>query len=74
MTLTSAFVERVVLSYTSICSLPSRKFKVFLLQVSVVLCFVKCEDLDLLYVLVVNLAVRRGCSGTSDGATSFYPQ
>lgn len=39
-------------------------------------CFLKCEDIDLLYVLVVNLAVRQGCSGdtsqqTSDVAIAF---
>lgn len=75
LTLTSAFVEGAVLSYTSICSHPSRNFKVFLLQVSVVFCFLKCEALDLLYIL----AVRQGCLGDasqlmSDVATSFYPQ
>lgn len=52
--------------------------KVFLLQVSVVFCFLKYEDLGVLYILVVNLAVRQGCSGdtsqlTSDVTTSFYP-
>lgn len=79
LTLTSAFVEGTVLLYTSICSLPSRNFRVFLLQVSVMFCFLKREDPGLLYVLVVNFAVRQGCSGgtsqlTSDVATSFYPQ
>lgn len=76
LTLTSAFVGGAVLSCTYICSLPSRNFKVFLLQVSVVFCFLKCEDLDLLSILVVNLALSQGCSGvtsqlTSNLATSF---
>ena len=59
----SAFEEGAILSYASICSLPSTNLKVFLLQVSDVFCFLKCEDLDLLYILVVNLAVRWACSG-----------
>lgn len=75
----SAFEEGAVLMYACICSLPSKNVKVFLLQVSDVFCFLKCEDLDLLYVLVVNLAVRQECSADTfqlklDVAGSFYPQ
>lgn len=79
LTSISVFEEGAILSYTSICSLPSTNLKVFLLQVSEVFCFLKCEDPDLLYIPVVNLAVRQACSGDtfqfkSDVTRSFNPQ
>lgn len=59
----SAFEEGAVLSCASVCSLPSTNLRVLLFQVSDMFCFLTCEDLDLVSILVVNLAVRWACSG-----------
>lgn len=58
VTIVSAFDKGAVLLYASVCSLPCTKSEVFFLWVGDMFCFLKCENLHILVVILAMVCSK----------------